>query len=85
MLERVRQAVGFEVELLHDIHERLAPPQAIQLAKAVEQYQLFFLEDPLAPEQTDWFRHLRAQCATPIAMGELFVNQREWIPLVAGA
>src|SRR5204862_3633190 len=26
---------------------------------------------------------LRAQCATPIAMGELFVNQREWIPLVA--
>jgi mannonate dehydratase len=83
MLERVRQAVGFEVELLHDIHERLAPPQAIQLAKAVEPYQLFFLEDPLAPEQTDWFRHLRAQCATPIAMGELFVNQREWIPLVA--
>ncbi len=83
MLEHVRNVVGFEVELLHDVHERLQPPQAVQLAKAVEPYQLFFLEDPLAPEQTDWFRILRNQAATPIAMGELFTNQREWIPLVA--
>src|SRR5918912_764220 len=37
----------------------------------------------LAPEQTEWFRILRNQTATPIAMGELFNNQREWIPLVA--
>ena len=83
MLEHVRSVVGFEVELLHDIHERLQPSQAVQLAKAVEPYQLFFLEDPLAPEQTDWFRVLRNQTATPIAMGELFTNQREWMPLVA--
>jgi mannonate dehydratase len=83
MLEHVRSVVGFDVELLHDVHERLQPSQAVQLAKAVEPYQLFFLEDPLAPEQTDWFRILRNQTATPIAMGELFNNQREWVPLVA--
>lgn len=82
MLEYVRNVVGFSVELLHDIHERLAPPQAIWLAKAVEPYQLFFLEDPLAPEQVEWFHAIRQQCATPIAMGELWVNVREWIPLV---
>jgi mannonate dehydratase len=83
MFEHVRSVVGYEVELLHDVHERLQPSQAVQLAKALEPYQLFFLEDPLAPEQTDWFRHLRNQTSTPIAMGELFNNQREWIPLVA--
>jgi mannonate dehydratase len=83
MLEQVRSVVGFEVELLHDIHERLQPSQAIWLAKAVEPYQLFFLEDPLAPEQVDSFRNLRQQTSTPIAMGELFVNQREWMPLVS--
>jgi mannonate dehydratase len=83
MLEHVRGVVGFEVELLHDIHERLQPSQAIWLAKAVEPYQLFFLEDPLAPEQVDSFRNLRQQTSTPIAMGELFVNQREWMPLVS--
>jgi mannonate dehydratase len=83
MFERVRAAVGFEVELLHDIHERLQPSQAVQLARSLEPYQLFFLEDPLAPEQVEWFRILRHQTSTPIAMGELFVNQREWMPLVA--
>ncbi len=82
LFEHVRSLVGFEVELLHDVHERLQPSQVIQLARALEPYELFFLEDPLAPEQVDWFRILRAQTSTPIAMGELFVNQREWMPLV---
>lgn len=83
MFEEVRKTVGFDVELLHDVHERLQPSQVIQLARALEPYQLFFLEDPLAPEQTEWFRILRQQTSTPIAMGELFVNQREWMPLVS--
>jgi mannonate dehydratase len=83
MMEHVRSAVGEEVELLHDIHERLRPIEAVQFAKDVEQFKLFFLEDPLAPEDLEWFRHIRQQCATPIAMGELFNNPREWQPLIA--
>ena len=83
MFEKVRSVVGFDVEVLHDVHERLQPAQVIQLAKALEPYQLFFLEDPLAPEQVEWFRTLRHHTVTPIAMGELFVNVREWLPLVA--
>jgi len=81
-LEHVREKVGFDVELLHDIHERLMPIEAIRLAKQVEPYRLFFLEDPLPPENNDWFRMLRNQCATPIAMGELFVHPQEWTPLI---
>ncbi|GAB4123580.1 MAG: D-galactonate dehydratase family protein [Roseiflexaceae bacterium] len=83
MFERVRQVVGPDVELLHDVHERLQPAQVIQLARALEPYRLFFLEDPLPPEQVEWFRMLRHHTITPIAMGELFVNLREWLPLVA--
>ena len=83
VFEHIRAAIGYEVELLHDIHERLAPIEAVRLAKALEPYRLFFLEDPLAPEQVEWFRTLRSQCAVPIAMGELFVNPDEWRPLVA--
>lgn len=84
MIEHVRREVGPEVELLHDIHERLQPIDAVQFAKAVEQYQLFFLEDALAPEDIEWFARIREQCATPQAMGELFNNPREWQPLIAG-
>jgi mannonate dehydratase len=83
MIEHVRSAVGEEVELLHDIHERLRPIEAVQFAKDVERFKLFFLEDALAPEDIDWFRYIRQQCATPQAMGELFNNPREWQPLIA--
>ena len=83
LFEYVRSRIGFDLLLLHDIHERLAPIDAIRMAKALEPYRLFFLEDPLAPDQIEWFRRLREQCATPIAMGELHTNPLEWRPLIA--
>ena len=78
MIEYVRSKLGDEIELLHDIHERLAPIDAVGFAKAVEPFKLFFLEDALAPEDIEWFRQIRNVCTTPIAMGELFNNPREW-------
>ncbi|HLH73206.1 MAG TPA: enolase C-terminal domain-like protein [Chloroflexota bacterium] len=82
LFEHLRTRLGEEVELLHDIHERIPPIQAIALAKELEQYHLFFLEDPFSPEDIEYFRILRQQTAIPIAMGELFVNQSEYVPLV---
>jgi mannonate dehydratase len=83
LLETARKELGDEVELLHDVHERVTPTQALALAKDVEQFRLFFLEDPLSPEDIGWFRLMRQQCATPIAMGELFNSPHEWTPLMA--
>ncbi len=82
LFDRLRSTFGDEVELLHDIHERIPPIQAIGLAKELEKYNLFFLEDPFAPEDIDYFTLMRQQTAIPIAMGELFVNQNEYVPLV---
>ena len=82
MMEHVRSKIGDEIELLHDIHERLQTIDAVQFAKDVERFKLFFLEDPLAPEDLEWFHHIRQQCSTPIAMGELFNSPREWQPLI---
>jgi mannonate dehydratase len=83
LLEEARKQLGPEVELLHDMHERYTPNQAVQLAKAVEPFRLFFLEDPLSPEDIAYFRQIRQQCATPIAMGELFNSPHEWTPLIS--
>lgn len=83
MFEYIRDKVGDEIQLLHDTHERVSCAQAVRLAKELEQYNLFFLEDPLPPEENDHFRIIRSQCATPIAMGELFNNPHEWIDLVS--
>jgi mannonate dehydratase len=82
LFEHLRNKLGVEVELLHDVHERVPPIMAIQLAKALEPYKLFFLEDPFSPEDNGYFSVMRQQTSTPIAMGELFVNQAEYVPLI---
>ncbi len=82
--EAVREAVGDGVELLHDVHERLAPIEAVRFACDLERFRLFFLEDPLAPEDIGWFGPMRQRTATPLAMGELFNHPLEWTPLITG-
>jgi mannonate dehydratase len=84
LLEICRQELGEEVELLHDMHERLTPNQAVQFCKEAEKFHMFFLEDPLSPEDLGYFQQIRQNCATPIAMGELFNNPHEWQPLIEG-
>ena len=82
MFAHLRSEFGYEIELLHDVHSRLTPIQAVGLAKDLEPYKLFFLEDLLAPEDTEWLRMVRQQCATPIAIGELFTDYSEFVPLM---
>ena len=83
LFEHVRNQLGDQVELLHDIHERIPPVLAIQLCRDLEQFRPFFVEDPLAPEDIGYFDNLRQQTTAPIAMGELFNNPNEWTRLVA--
>jgi mannonate dehydratase len=82
LIEAARKELGGEIELLHDAHERYTPTEAIQFTKDVEPYRLFFLEDVLSPEDVAWFKNIREQSSTPLAMGELFTSPREWTPLI---
>jgi mannonate dehydratase len=82
LFEAARKELGPDIELLHDAHERYTPTEAVQLCKDLEQYRLFFLEDPLSPEDIMWFPNIRSQTTTPLAMGELFNSPHEWTPLI---
>jgi mannonate dehydratase len=82
MFEHIRKTCGEEIELLHDIHERIPPIDAINLIKRLEEYRPFFIEDPFPPEVNGWFKMLREQTSVPIAMGELFNNPHEWVDLI---
>ena len=82
LFEHLRVSLGDEVELLHDVHERIPASDGIWLAKALEQYRLFFLEDLFSPEDIGYFSIVRQQTSTPLAMGELFVNAAEYVPLI---
>jgi mannonate dehydratase len=82
LFEQLRLTLGDQVELLHDIHERVPAVVAIGMARELEPYRLFFLEDPLAPEDNGYFPLLRQQTSIPLAMGELYVNVNEYLPLI---
>ena len=72
LFEKLREAYGFEYELLHDGHHRLSPNEAAQLGKALEPCKLFWLEDVTPAENQEAFRHIRRHTTTPLAVGEVF-------------
>ncbi|AYF98399.1 D-mannonate dehydratase ManD [Protaetiibacter intestinalis] len=72
VFEAVRGEFGPELPLLHDAHHRLTPIQAAQLGKALEPYDLFWLEDCTPAENQEALRLVRQHTTTPLAIGEVF-------------
>ena len=79
---RFREVFGPHPEILFDVKATMPPIQAIALAKDVEQYKPYFMEDLLTPEDNDYYRLLREQTSTPLAMGELYTNPQEVVPVI---
>lgn len=67
---------------MHDVHERIAPADAVRLAKELEPYHLTFLEDPVSLEQVEYIRQIKNASSIPIAEGELFNNPYEYRTLI---
>jgi len=72
LFERAREALGWDVHLLHDIHHRLTPIEAGRLGKDLEPFRPFWLEDATPAENQDAFRLIRQHTTTPLAVGEIF-------------
>ncbi|WP_434577136.1 D-galactonate dehydratase family protein [Pseudomonas sp. Z5-35] len=68
----VRERFGDDLHILHDVHHRLTPIEAGRLGKAVEPYNLFWLEDCTPAENQQSFRLIRQHTTTPLAVGEVF-------------
>ena len=67
-----REALGWDVQLLHDVHHRLTPMEAARLGKELEPFRLFWLEDAVPAENQAGFRIIRQHTTTPLAVGEVF-------------
>jgi mannonate dehydratase len=72
LFEAAREALGWDVHLLHDIHHRLTPIEAGRLGCDLEPYRPFWLEDATPAENQAAFRLIRQHTTAPLAVGEVF-------------
>lgn len=69
-VRKVREAVGPDVELLIEVHRRLAPMNAIRVARQMEQYDPYWFEEPCPPDNIDAIREVKDGTTIPVVTGE---------------
>ncbi|MEA2780650.1 MAG: L-rhamnonate dehydratase [Rhodospirillaceae bacterium] len=74
-VEAVRKAVGDDFDLMVDIGTPIPFDSALYLGRAFADLGVYFLEEPLSPDDLDGFRRLVAASPTPIATGEKETTQ----------
>jgi len=72
VFERIRERFGDDLKVLHDVHHRLLPREAAAFSKELEQFNLFWLEDPTPADDQTALRQIRQHSTIPIAIGEVF-------------
>jgi len=81
-MEAVREAVGDDVELLVEVHGRLAPSEAIRIGNELEQYRPFMYEEPVPPQNLDALQRVAESVNIPIATGERLLTKWDYTDLL---
>lgn len=82
LFDGIRAKEGFDIDLVHDVHERIHPTEAVTFVKEMDPYKLFFMEDVVPLEQVEWLDKIKQTSVTPLSQGELFNNPAEYKKLV---
>ena len=82
-VQRVRQAVGEDVDILLELHRRLTPGEAIVFADGIRSLHPMWCEDPVRPENLDSLAEVAEQMRLPIATGERIASLYEFQMLFA--
>ena len=74
----VREAVGPEVEILVEVHRRLAPMHAVRVARQMEPYDPFWYEEPVSARDLEGLAEARSQINIPVVTGEELYTKPEF-------
>jgi galactonate dehydratase len=82
VIEAIREAVGFQMDLMVELHGLWTRPAASRILQALTRYRPFWVEDPIRPDAVDALARLAAEVDVPIATGETCVGRRGFLPLL---
>jgi galactonate dehydratase len=74
----VREAVGPEVDLLIEVHRRLAPMHAVRVARMLEEFEPFWYEEPVSSRNLDALAEVRRAIRLPVVTGEELYTKTEF-------
>lgn len=74
----VREAVGPDVDILVEVHRRLAPVYAVRVARLLEPYAPFWYEEPVSSRNLDALAAVKRQVTLPIVTGEELYSKTEF-------
>jgi galactonate dehydratase len=81
-VEAVRKAAGRNFDICLELFESFSARSALRLAKALADYDVFFIEEPIQRENPAAFRELAAQSPIPVATGEGLLSRFEFKQLL---
>ena len=74
----MREAVGPDVEILVEVHRRLAPMHAVRVARRMEPYRPFWYEEPVSARDIAGLAEARREINLPIVTGEELYTKAEF-------
>lgn len=78
----VREAVGPDVEILVEVHRRLAPMHAVRVAKAMEPYRPYWFEEPVSSRDVNSLAEVRREISLPVVTGEELYTKIEFTDVI---
>ena len=78
----VREAVGPDVDILVEVHRRLAPMHAIRVARALEPYKPFWFEEPVSCRDLDALVEVERNVSLPVVTGEELYTKVDFKPIL---
>jgi galactonate dehydratase len=76
IVKTIREAVGPDIDLLIEVHRRLAPMHAIRVAKGITQYKPYWYEEPVPSENVKALAEVKANIDIPVVTGEAIYTKR---------
>ena len=77
-LRAVREAVGPEVDILVEVHRRLAPVHAVRVARLMEPYAPFWYEEPVSVRDLGGLVEAKRAITLPVVTGEEIYTKTEF-------
>lgn len=81
-VKAIREAIGFDVDLMVDANSAYSAARAIRVGREFEKYECFWFEEPVPPDDVNGYAEVAKALDIPIAAGESHFSRYDFRDLI---